>query len=352
MKRKLAAACISMCMVSSLLAGCGSSEQTVQNQSEQTQNSEKTQEEVKTEETTQVSENSDNNSNDAIANLIAATDAPVDLTLWCAETEEYQTVMAQLVDEFKNTYPDVQFNITIGAESEANCKDDVLKDVESAADVFVFADDQLIDLVNAGALQSVDAAFTYDPKTANAASTVEAASVDGKLYAYPLTASNGYFLFYNSDYLTEEDVSSWDNLLAAAQKQGKTVGMEVSGAWYLYGFFAGARFLYDFRFGAARMPAAFRGNQKKREIGGGYGEQHDIHPQNARVRESRMLRLATALLEASDLTLNEIASRTGFSDPYYFSHRFPAFHFQKFLHFISIQFMQTHLNLQNQMNQY
>ena len=48
MKRKLAAACISMCMVSSLLAGCGSSEQTVQNQSEQTQNSEKTQEEVKT----------------------------------------------------------------------------------------------------------------------------------------------------------------------------------------------------------------------------------------------------------------------------------------------------------------
>lgn len=240
MKRKLAAACISMCMVSSLLAGCGSSEQTVQNQSEQTQNSEKTQEEVKTEETTQVSENSDNNSNDAIANLIAATDAPVDLTLWCAETEEYQTVMAQLVDEFKNTYPDVQFNITIGAESEANCKDDVLKDVESAADVFVFADDQLTDLVNAGALQSVDAVFTYDPKTANAASTVEAASVDGKLYAYPLTASNGYFLFYNSDYLTEEDVSSWDNLLAAAQKQGKTVGMEVSGAWYLYGFFAGA----------------------------------------------------------------------------------------------------------------
>ena len=145
-----------------------------------------------------------------------------------------------LVDEFKASYPDVEFNITIGAESEANCKDDVLKDVESAADVFVFADDQLIDLVNAGALQSVDAAFTYDPRTANAASTVEAASVDGKLYAYPLTASNGYFLFYNSDYLTQEDVSSWDNLLAAAEKQGKTVGMEVSGAWFLYGFFAGA----------------------------------------------------------------------------------------------------------------
>ena len=57
MERKLAAACISMCMVSSLLAGCGNSEQTVQKQTEQTQNSEKTQEENKTEEVTQASEN-------------------------------------------------------------------------------------------------------------------------------------------------------------------------------------------------------------------------------------------------------------------------------------------------------
>ena len=240
MKRKLAAACISMCMVSSLLAGCGSSEQTVQNQSEQTQNSEKTQEEVKTEETTQVSENSDNNSNDAIANLIAATDAPVDLTLWCAETEEYQTVMAQLVDEFKNTYPDVQFNITIGAESEANCKDDVLKDVESAADVFVFADDQVNDLVNAGALQEVAATYTYDPKETNSEATVAAATKDGKLYAYPLTASNGYFLYYDSNIFSEEDVASWENLTAKAEEAGTKVGMNVADGWYLYGFFSGA----------------------------------------------------------------------------------------------------------------
>lgn len=175
-----------------------------------------------------------------IDNLIAATEGAVDLTLWCAETEEYQNVMAELVEEFKQTYPDVEFHITVGAESEANCKDDVLADVEKAADVFVFADDQLIDLVNAGALQKLETTYTYDPKTANAQKTVDAASIDGTMYAYPLTASNGYFLFYDSNYLSEEDVASWDNLLAAAEKQGKTVGMEVSGAWYLYSFFAGA----------------------------------------------------------------------------------------------------------------
>lgn len=225
MKKKIISAFLVSTLAVSMFAGCGSG------------NAETTETGVKTD---AEKEQDAAAGDDAIENLIAATDGTVELTLWCAETDEYQTVMKQLVDEFEAAYPEVDFNITIGAESEANCKDDVLADVEAAADVFVFADDQLLDLVNAGALQSIDATYTYDPATANSEATVAAASVDGTLYAYPLTASNGYFLFYNKDYLTEEDVSSWDNLLAAAERQGKTVGMEVSGAWYLYGFFAGA----------------------------------------------------------------------------------------------------------------
>lgn len=235
MKKKFLATLLITAMTTTMISGCGSEATQTTNDKEETTVT-KT-EEKESESAVGVEENA---STDAISGLIAATEGPVDLTLWCAETTEYQTVMKELVEEFEANYPDVDFNITIGAESEANCKDDVLADVEAAADVFVFADDQLYDLVNAGALQSIDATYTYDPKTANAQSTVEAASVNGTMYAYPLTASNGYFLFYNKDYLTEEDVASWDSLLAAAQEQGKTVGMEVSGAWYLYGFFAGA----------------------------------------------------------------------------------------------------------------
>ena len=29
---------------------------------------------------------------------------------------------------------------------------------------------------------------------------VEAATIDGNLYAYPMTADNGYFLYYNKNY--------------------------------------------------------------------------------------------------------------------------------------------------------
>ena len=40
---------------------------------------------------------------DPVQNLIKNTTGPVDLTLWCSETEAYQTVMKELVDEFKST---------------------------------------------------------------------------------------------------------------------------------------------------------------------------------------------------------------------------------------------------------
>ena len=49
----------------------------------------------------------------------------------------------QVIEEFKKKYSDVDFNITLGAESESKAKDDILVDVEAAPDVFAFADDQI-----------------------------------------------------------------------------------------------------------------------------------------------------------------------------------------------------------------
>lgn len=177
---------------------------------------------------------------DAIEALIAATEGTVELTVWCSELESYQTTMAEVVEEFKATYPDVDFNIKIGAESEANCKDDVLKDVETAADVFVFADDQLNELVQAGALQAVTTTYTYNPLETNTAGTVNAASINDVLYAYPFIASNGYFLYYDSSILSEEDVATWEGLVAACEAAGKKVGFDFGNIWYTYGFFSGA----------------------------------------------------------------------------------------------------------------
>ena len=180
---------------------------------------------------------------------VSATEETIELTMWGAE--EDQALLKELVGKFEETYPDQKFDIQIGVESESTAKDTILTDVEAAADVYAFASDQLHDLINAGALMKLDdvaEALTVagrtldDVKAENTEASVEAASVDGSMYAFPKSGDNGYFLYYDSSILSEEDVASWDSLLAAAEKNGKKVGMTLASGWYNASFFYGAGF--------------------------------------------------------------------------------------------------------------
>ncbi len=175
---------------------------------------------------------------DPVANLIAATTGTVTLKVWASE--EDQDLTTKLLDEFKAAYPDVTFDITLGAESESTAKDTVLTDVEAAADVYAFADDQINDLVNAGALQEVVANYTIDVVNENVTGSVEAAAVNGKVYAYPMTADNGYFMFYDSSVFSESDVQSLEKMIEVADAAGKKIAMDISNGWYIYAFFQGA----------------------------------------------------------------------------------------------------------------
>ena len=171
--------------------------------------------------------------------------------MWGAE--EDQAMLQGMIDSFVANYADVA-NITVelGVESESTAKDVVLTDIEAAADVFAFASDQLPDLVKAGALQNIDeldAAIqnfagygVADIKAANAPGSVDAATSNGSLYAFPMSTDNGYFLYYDSSVVSAEDAASWDTLLAAAEAAGKKVGMTFASGWYNASFFYGAGF--------------------------------------------------------------------------------------------------------------
>ncbi len=158
----------------------------------------------------------------------------VALTVWGAE--EDQALLQEILDSFQKQYAgQAEFQFTLQAQSESNCKDGVLGDLEGGPDVFAFADDQVAALAAAGALDPI-----ADPEAirqANLPAAVEAASVDGTLYAYPLTADNGYFLYYNKAYFSEEDIQSLNRMVDVAAKAGGKVAMDWSSAWYVYAFF-------------------------------------------------------------------------------------------------------------------
>ena len=169
----------------------------------------------------------------------AAFSKDVTLTMWGAE--EDQDLLREISDKFIEKYGNYGGKITInlGVQSESTAKDTVLTDPTAAADFYAFADDQLNELVKAGALQEVQL-NADDVKNRNTPASVDAATMDGKLYAYPLTADNGYFMFYDKSFFTEDDVKSLDTMMEKAAAAGKKVSMDVANGWYLYSFYAGA----------------------------------------------------------------------------------------------------------------
>lgn len=157
----------------------------------------------------------------------------INLVIWCAAEDE--ELVSQITSSFKKEYSSQDFNITYKPQSESNCTDALMADLENGADVFIFADDQLNTLVAAGALEPVENA--EHARKANLPESVLAASVNDTLYALPLTADNGYFLYYNKKYFTEKNIKSLDSILDIAAQHGKKFSMEWSSGWYVYSFF-------------------------------------------------------------------------------------------------------------------
>lgn len=168
-----------------------------------------------------------------------AEDETITLKVW--GSGEDQTMLSEMIEAFKKEHADdgKTYNITLGVVGEDEAKTRVLEDPAAAGDLFAFSDDQLNDLYNAGALYEITR-HKEQITTENSEGSIKAASVGDELYAYPVTADNGFFLYYDSRVLSKDDVKTLDDLLAAANRAGKRVYMDISNGWYNAAFFLGA----------------------------------------------------------------------------------------------------------------
>ncbi|MDE7321178.1 MAG: extracellular solute-binding protein [Lachnospiraceae bacterium] len=158
----------------------------------------------------------------------------VSLRVWVEEANIEN--LQKMIDSFKQKYAgQADFDITIEVSGDADTRKNVLGDIHNAADIFSMPDDQLYSLIAGGALSPV--VNQEEVKNANLPDAVDAASYRGDLYAYPYTADNGYFLYYNNEYLTEADVQTLDRILEVAAENEKKISMEFNSGWYLYSFF-------------------------------------------------------------------------------------------------------------------
>ncbi len=158
----------------------------------------------------------------------------VTLTVWAEEANN--DLLNQMIAGFKEQYAgQAEFDIQLVASADAETRSRVLGDVHNVADVFPFADDQLTSMAAGGALARIPNA--EEVKKANTAGSVEAASIGDDLYGYPMSADNGYFLYYDKAYFSDEDVKTLDRILEVAAENEKKFSMEWTSGWYMYSFF-------------------------------------------------------------------------------------------------------------------
>ena len=174
--------------------------------------------------------------NEPAAPAEETTGETIHLKVWGSQPD--QELLKELCEAFAAEHPENTWEFEYGVVGEADAQARYLEDPAAAADVFSFPDDQIITLVQADALYEVTR--NHDEiVAANAAGTINAASYNGVLYGYPMTADNGYYLYYDKSVLTEDDVKTLDGILAVANAAGKQVHMDVSNGWYLASFFLG-----------------------------------------------------------------------------------------------------------------
>ena len=166
------------------------------------------------------------------------------IKIWVADAVVNFT--QEQVDKFMEENPDfADYEVTIEPVGEGDAAGNMLTDVEAGPDIYVFAQDQIARLVAAGALEEV-APDNYEAvQSENSPGAVAAATVGDILYAYPITADNGYFLYYDKSVIS--DPSTLEGIVADCEAAGKNFYMEINSGWYQTAFFfgTGAELTYD-----------------------------------------------------------------------------------------------------------
>lgn len=158
----------------------------------------------------------------------------VHLRVWSGE--EDKELIATIADNFIAEHAS-EATITIEWEPmvEGECRSNLLGDVLNAPDVYTTTDGDIRAIAAGGAASEV--LNPDEIRENNLASAVEALTVKDKIYGYPITADNGYFLYYNKAYFSEEDIQDLDTILNIAAENDKLFAMDWSSGWYLYSFF-------------------------------------------------------------------------------------------------------------------
>ncbi|MCD8295294.1 MAG: extracellular solute-binding protein [Clostridia bacterium] len=224
MKKKALSLLLVGAMAATLFAGCGSSSSDSNSSSGGSSSS--------TESSSSSSTSSDDSSSSSSSVDWDSIDVGSgDITIWAADNiaDLTQTEADQFMADKGYDY-----TVTVEPVGEGDAASNVITDVEGAADIYGFAQDQLTRLVAAGAIQPLDDTFGAWVKDNNIDAAVDGVTVGDTLYAFPMSADNTWFMYYDKSVIT--DPTSLEQIVADCEAAGKNLYFNYDG-WYAESFF-------------------------------------------------------------------------------------------------------------------
>ena len=129
--------------------------------------------------------------------------------------------------------------------------DSEITDWTTGPDVYAFASDKIQVLFKAGALAQLGGTYASFVEDNNTETTIQGATFNDQLYAFPYTGDNTYYLQYDKSIFTEEDVKSVEGILAKCAESGTKFyyklqeGFYGAGAMFTWGADYNVKFTED-----------------------------------------------------------------------------------------------------------
>jgi len=160
----------------------------------------------------------------------------IQLKVWVPETEMELT--KGFCEEFDENHSEYDIEFTYEAVENADSITQLKNDPEVAADVFVYPTGGVPEMIEAGLIYPITV-NEDQVKSAYGANAIASCSADGILYGIPQTP-NAFFMYYNKDLFTEEEVKNLDTMMAKDLGEGKyNFSTQFTNSWYAEMFFLG-----------------------------------------------------------------------------------------------------------------
>ena len=161
----------------------------------------------------------------------------VTLKVWAPQEDQVDenSWLIQIEKQFEAAHPEYVITWDNGVCPEGDAKTMLAADPSAGADVYMYANDHLGGLIQAGAVAKLGGSYLEQVKADNNETFVGTVTYsDGDVYGFPV-APNTWFMFYNKAIVGDADITSMEAILEKG-----IVTFDVANSWNLPAFFFAA----------------------------------------------------------------------------------------------------------------